>query len=334
MTVGLLYGCSADPAVADAGSGATDTATEVTTTAAPSVDHSSTGPTGGSDSDSASPSASSQGDADTTGADSGSADGPDASSGGSPGCTADVWFEDDFESGEFDHTQDGIAWTDTAWVGVESVIARSGGNAVRFRYQPSPVTDDGVNAELRFNLGEDRPEVYARYYVYLPDGSEPDHNAYNVRSKREGGTNNKFFRLWHEEYSGPLKWGASVGASDDGLARLFPETRAWGCNIGVGQLIDGSSWTLPQDIRGRWILVEWRVHGDDGTGNGLLQIWFDSELVIDEQEIAVDGAPCGTNTFLNGYLMGWANSGFDEETFVYIDDVAFSDSRIGPACDE
>lgn len=89
-----------------------------------------------------------------------------------------------------------------------------------------------------------------------------------------------------------------------------------------------------QDIRGRWILVEWRVHGDDGTGNGLLQIWFDSELVIDEQEIAVDGAPCGTNTFLNGYLMGWANSGFDEETFVYIDDVAFSDSRIGPACDE
>jgi len=32
----------------------------------------------------------------------------------------------------------------------------------------------------------------------------------------------------------------------------------------------------------------------------------------------------GFNYFEDGYLLGWANSGFNEETVMYIDNVVFS----------
>ncbi len=36
------------------------------------------------------------------------------------------------------------------------------------------------------------------------------------------------------------------------------------------------------------------------------------------------------NFFRNGYLMGWANTGFDATTFVYIDDFTISTGGFPP----
>ena len=62
----------------------------------------------------------------------------------------------------------------------------------------------------------------------------------------------------------------------------------------------------------------------------MLQWWVNDKLVVDAHNLSWEGAPCGASTFLrNGYLMGWANSGFTDNTDVFIDDVVFSTTRIG-----
>ena len=76
--------------------------------------------------------------------------------------------------------------------------------------------------------------------------------------------------------------------------------------------------------------VEWRYKLDSGSGDGILQLWIDGVSIINETDIVWIGAPCGVNEYLfNGYFMGWSNSGFNEDTDVYIDDVVFSTTRIG-----
>lgn len=280
-------------------------------------------PSTGSDSPSTSDQADSTGDRDGVETTSGD-EPPGTDSSGEPPCVPgdEAVFFDGFESGDLSHTEGGVAWTASTSTQVSDAIVHTGDHALRFRFGPGALDEDAF-AEQRFTLGVERPELHAQYWLYLPDGSEPGHVAYEIREP-EGPDNNKFFRVWHDEYSGPFKWGASLRGSDDGVARLFGETRR-GCDIGVGAISGGESWVLPADILGRWVLVRWHVRGDDGSGNGLLRIWLDGRLVIDDHDLTIEGAPCGDNVFLHGYLLGWANSGFDAETFAYIDDVAFSE---------
>jgi hypothetical protein len=82
--------------------------------------------------------------------------------------------------------------------------------------------------------------------------------------------------------------------------------------------------------KGRWTAIEIHTRRDTGSSDGIMQVWQDGSLVVDGKGLSWAGAPCGVNKFFsNGYLMGWSNAGFDNDTFVYIDDVVFSTSYIG-----
>lgn len=65
---------------------------------------------------------------------------------------------------------------------------------------------------------------------------------------------------------------------------------------------------------------------DDSGSNSVLQMWFDGQMIHDHANIPM--YTDGNNYFANGYLMGWANSGFDETSSTFIDDVELSDHDI------
>lgn len=236
-------------------------------------------------------------------------------------------FFDDFESGDRSHSENGVAWTSTNTGGPDEVSvtdarAASGSHSLRFHFGGDSSLSDDAFAEQRFTLGELRADLWVGFRIYLPDGSEPGENRY-VHRDAAGSDNNKLLRLWAPTYDG-FKWGASFWPSADGLSTLVGD-RSASCGAGIGPF-GGSEWTLTDADLGRWMLWEIHIHGDDGSGNATYELWVDGVLVAADTS-AIGGAPCAPNAFIDGYLMGWSNSGFDRDTRVYIDDVAFWEVR-------
>ena len=79
---------------------------------------------------------------------------------------------------------------------------------------------------------------------------------------------------------------------------------------------------------GKWIKFKFhRKVASSANNDSVMQIWVNDVLVIDEQKL--EGYPGNgyQNAYTAGYLLGWANSGFDKETYIYIDDVTVSTSN-------
>src|SRR5690606_21939126 len=77
--------------------------------------------------------------------------------------------------------------------------------------------------------------------------------------------------------------------------------------------------------KGRWVQVRIRarVSGADNR-SGVIQMWADGVLVGNDTALH-NYPPNGENNFyVNGYLLGWANSGFLPGQMMYIDDVTIS----------
>lgn len=79
---------------------------------------------------------------------------------------------------------------------------------------------------------------------------------------------------------------------------------------------------------GRWIKVLLHFKPDSGAGDGVFELAIDGKPVVSTKSFAQGGAPCSPGYFKQGYLLGWANSGFAKDTNVYIDDVTFSANPI------
>ena len=86
----------------------------------------------------------------------------------------------------------------------------------------------------------------------------------------------------------------------------------------------------PNTDLGQWIewIVRYKVAGPTND-NGILQMWKNGVLVVDVDSIP-NYSSLGNNYYERGYLMGWANSGFDETTIFYIDNIVFSENPILP----
>ncbi|RZO64910.1 MAG: hypothetical protein EVA89_03350 [Sandaracinaceae bacterium] len=237
-------------------------------------------------------------------------------------------FFDDFESADRSHSENGVAWRGASAGGGGDAVdvtgerAASGAHALRFTFGGGGPEDDAF-AEQRFTLGELREELWIGFRIYFPDGSEPGENRYVHRDLPSGPENNKLLRLWAPTYDG-FKWGASMWPSPTGQSYVGGITRG-SCVAGPGPIRGTDGFAMTDAHLGRWMLWEIHVRGDDGSGNGVFELWVDGALIASHTDIAIDGAPCAPNAFIDGYLLGWANSGFDVDTHVYIDDVAIWD---------
>lgn len=245
-----------------------------------------------------------------------------------------VFFSDGFESGDlkFVDPVSNAKWAGSNAGSGDSVVvsserSRTGSKSLKFLFKGDSLLSDDAFAEQRFNLGSNRNEVFIRYYIYFPTN-------YVIRNDPNGPENTKLLRLWGSDYTND---GNKVGMSIDSSMTAYYEAKIAGyplqnsCSGGMGQAsTEGSQWELTSGHLGRWISFEFHIKKDSGVGDGIFRMYVDGVLVNDQSNLSWIGAPCSPGYFLNGYLMGWSNSGFTKDTAVYVDDVVFSTSYIGP----
>lgn len=236
-------------------------------------------------------------------------------------------FTDGFESGDFSHTENGVSWFDhTASVTIISGFSAAGssGNCARFFW------GDGISpgsAELRFDLGDDYPEVEISWDQYFPDGTETPTRGPRVERTVNG--NNKLVRVFGGENFAELapRFGSETFAPSGDGDELCNLEADQGSGIGG---IEGSDFLdfLGDARRGVWFNVRFRFKAETGAGAA------DGEAHLYINDVEVSSAT-GLTTFNGlgssgalmgaGYIWGSQNGQYvNANTFTYIDNVVIA----------
>lgn len=202
----------------------------------------------------------------------------------------------------------------------------AGSHAWRFRYDAAD--SGGENTEIRFDLGTDElPTVEFRWAMRVPINF-----SHNTAS---GATNNKLAAFWMDGYeygqSGPtavLQFRRGSGGTSL-LRNYYFESAADGSSgeydSSDPEMLDEYLWG-PADA-GRWLYIRVRlvVSSDDTTADGVYEIskkWQDSGdwITMFRKTDAIFKIPSGYSGWNKGYLMGFANAPYAEDTEFLLDD--------------
>ena len=263
--------------------------------------------------------------------------------------TAEDLFSDGLESGDFSSTNaGGFAWTDGSWTTVVSDDTElagsssspqpkataasfaggdwtpySGNNSIRFRYAAG-----AFMSEQRFNLGTAEKDIWISYWLRVPT---------NFQHGTSSPTNHKLFALWMDDYSnkgaGPTVawefWGDGSGGSD--LAFHYGSG-----GTGLGSHLQLTPFISYPSDQGRWMHVVFHVNDStsSGSNDGVIQMWrkWDGEGTYTKFHEKLDNdiaAPAGgPNGWEAGYLMGWANAAYSNNTEWLVDNFELANSDI------
>ncbi len=244
------------------------------------------------------------------------------------------YFEDSFETGDFSHTENGFTWNSihtNVNINSNPLYSHSGTHSMAFTYPGVPPGSDNQaqqGFEIAQNASSSPKEIWMEWYLMFP-------NNYVYRSN-ESPDNNKFFYVWAEQYSAPtdamagLEYESSVGGN------ITPHLVIHGTNsngeTSQQASVDNAAGTFeanpffdPLTVPDTWVHIQVHLRlGNNSTDNGTLEIWFDGvpKVRITDYMIYPYSSPV-VNYLRNGYLMGWANAGFTNDTTFYIDDFKF-----------
>jgi hypothetical protein len=253
-------------------------------------------------------------------------------------------FTDDFSSGNLSKVQNGISWASSTNAAVYTGFGRSGNNCLRMTFIGGASGTDSF-AEQRFDLGSTNnyTNVTLEWWAFYPNGTEGLGPKFVHRGDSPG--NNKFFRLIKGNRSdgndGFSSSGHGHGASTNQSSNVAGDERAYvEWSDGDGMDSNGSHYNVPaargvenfitDAHRGRWIPIKIVNRAATVANNdGVIQIWRDGVLVMNATTL--DSYPLhhansgeAWKGFDFGYIMGWANSGHLQTTYLYIDDVSIT----------
>lgn len=219
-------------------------------------------------------------------------------------------FEDDFASGDLSKTMNGYSWGVPA--GDVSVV----NNQVEMTFGPN-ASGSGADAELNFDFDAPRSEVWVEYDITIPANWAIRANGQNY--------NNKFFQL---NYNGGYYTALTIEFAHpnpaDGTAMLrrflaASETAGGAQNwptaptpiqnfIGPGcTMVPGNTYQI-------------RVHfrsSPDGVADGIAELYIGGVLI---RSLSWPFWKVATSGQINGgYVLGWANTGYTDETKFLID---------------
>lgn len=247
--------------------------------------------------------------------------------------SATPFFEDGFESGDFSKTatNDGSVW---GWspvsVTVDTNNSLTGSNSANFTFGPNAPLDDAW-VELAFSFGKSVSEAWAEYDLFVPSN-------FANRSPSDNAANNKFFQF---NFDGSTYQALTVeftaqGSGKSALRRFLaasedPATGQanWPADEtefpNIADFI-GAGCTL---VPGNWHQV--RLHfksSTDGTSaDGLAELFIDGVLI---RSLAWPFWKISTSGQINGgYVLGYANSGYDNATEFRVDNFKAYDSDPG-----
>ena len=250
---------------------------------------------------------------------------------------AGVIFQDDFESCDRTKTQNGFTWLSGVRTTVNTANPKNGSCALEFAYQVAADQADSF-AEQRFTLGGYYKELFVKFDIFIPLN-------YVHRSQSGSATNNKWFvDVWEDAYSGGSGIAFDVNLWSSTVASFFvaaskstdPKYNAGGRHIGGTEWIDQAV-IKPTDI-GKWLEVTQHFKYATGptSNDGIIELYVKPAGGISRKHISKtngDWYVAETATqgrgMNNGYLMGWANSGYAQQTKFYIDNIVFSTNPIG-----
>lgn len=259
-------------------------------------------------------------------------------------------FSDDFESGDLSSTNaEGFRWTsdvETSVVNGEAVVwngedvhipiadgkdwtAIEGTHSLRFRY---PANEPW--AEQRFDLGAPHPDLWVRFWVRVP--------LNYVHGAEDTPRNQKFLSIWMDGYSsrgdGSTVWLGFWPTGADGTDSNLAVTYSAGGYTASRAYQQYQPFITSSRDRGRWmqIVFHTRAQSAPGVADGVMETWRrweDEESftklheVLDAEIRIATGGPAG---FQRGYLMGWANGHYAEETEFLLDLFEVSDAPLVP----
>lgn len=243
--------------------------------------------------------------------------------------TEDYLFYDSFESGDMSATNDdGFRWTNGRARSLVTSTHRiwsasgptndpipdganwdphpEGGDvSLRFRYRAGEAM-----SEQRFHLGQAREELWLRYWIRVPDNFT--HGSGNP-------SNNKFFFIWGDRYNRTPEIGLTFWRSSQG-SRLTYTVNAGGHRGDV-------EFIRSPDDRGRWmeVALHLKTASGEGANDGVFRFWRrwhgDSSFTkyFDRNDLDLRVPEGESPGFLQGYIMGWANAAYSEETEWLVD---------------
>lgn len=257
-----------------------------------------------------------------------------------------ILFEDGFESGNLSETgsvgfdwaganstavvnSNGVLWPNSAGISKpagESWAAIEGQNSLLFNFPAGETW-----SEQRFNIGAVLDDLWLGFWLRVPENFTHNSNSPN---------NNKLLAIWMDDYSSKGDgatviwefWHAGSGGSRLAVHYSSGNFRSAGPHLQQTPFI-----SVPED-RGRWmyILVHLRPSSDRVSANGIIEMWrkWDNESVFQKFHEVYDAViprpvsgPQGWNA---GYLMGWSNPTYDQETNWLLDSfIVTSDRQAG-----
>jgi hypothetical protein len=258
----------------------------------------------------------------------------------------DVLFFDGFESADMSATnRDGFKWGRNNRTSVVTMApgprmvwnngprdeagpegagwtAHEGKHALRFRYPAGEAW-----SEQRFHLGGAYPEIWIRYWLRVPTNFV--HGAGNP-------SNNKFFALWMDGYSqhgnGPtIVW--NFWRQPDGNSR-FSFSLSKALPRGHHGLADDFL-VSPRD-QGRWMQIVLYAkmssspEADDGEAR-IWRRWKDENaftLISETVGRAFNPPEDGPKGWAAGYILGWANAAYAEDTEWLLDGFTVSEKSL------
>jgi hypothetical protein len=208
---------------------------------------------------------------------------------------------------------------------ITNEIAHSGGCSLKFTFAAGTEGADSWS-EQRFALGKHLGELYIQWYQYWPAGNENPSVGPRYHHRRDKGpNNNKFLRLWDDDYHHyRVKLGFSTLPKSNGDSQMITEYGTPGHAVGAGRTT-GDAYAINEGRRGRWVKIQIHVRlASLANNDGIIGMWMDGTRTIGNFGLPLFPGSVSANYLRNGYLMGWANSGFTQQTSTYIDDVVIA----------
>lgn len=230
-------------------------------------------------------------------------------------------FTDGFESGDKQAVAvsgegaELFKWGGSVRAEVTNERARSGQYSLKFHY---PAAADGSDsfAEQRFVIPRGASILTISFDLFVPENF--------FHRDQASSENNKFMYLWSGDYGtrasdqsvGFEYWPAFIagGSPEESVLshHLGPDDSDWGHKTPSRLPI------LSTADRGQWVSYSIFVKlSSELNSDGRIVVKKNDDLIFDVD--GIDNYATSGNTLDQGYLLGWSNSGFSEDTDFYLD---------------
>lgn len=234
------------------------------------------------------------------------------------------FFSDNFDNGQRNNAN-GFQWLGNVEPRISNERAYSGSYAMRFQFNASAPGGQAWSEE-RFDMGRYLPEVAIQYMIWVP--SNYKHRA----GLNNAPVNNKFLMLWRDVYGGTdgtwavgIEWWRTHDYQSWGRFMSSEWDKNWmGDHYTTEPAFMGAQAPMKP---GQWNRIRFHTKAASarGASDGVLRVWVNDVQMVNftAGKFHNFATTFADATLRRGYLLGYMNSGFDEQTIFYIDDVKF-----------